>query len=152
MKKIVFFILLLFIFLPIAWAQNDLSQNNLSVVKKQLVSFQLQPQQVFAFVNKLKMAVRHHRVKMMAQMIAYPLTVNGKPTIQNKQAFIHSYSALFTSQVKKAIANQKLEALFVNYQGVMLGNGEIWINKQWTNGKAGGKLYIIAVNNAENMV
>ncbi len=66
----------------------------------------------------------------VAEYVNYPLNVfgeNTKGTIKDKAAFIAGYDKIITPEVQKAVAEQKLEELFVNYKGIMIGNGQVWI-------------------------
>ena len=104
------------------------------------------PSAVPRFLRALQVAVaKKHRAKV-ASMVDYPVTVTiakRKKKIKTSKELIRHYRAIFNAKVKRAIARQKVEKLFVNQQGVMIGRGEIWFNQQPT-GKA---LKIIAINN-----
>ena len=61
--------------------------------------------------------------------VSYPLNVNRKGKkikINSKEDFIKSYNTIITEDVKKALLNQDVTKTFVNYQGVMVGDGEMW--------------------------
>jgi len=45
--------------------------------------------------------------------------------------------SVFTENVKKAVAGEEVEDLFVNAKGVMVGNGQLWL------GVAEGEKYLI---------
>ena len=63
--------------------------------------------------------------------MSYPINVsiNGrKTTIRNAKAFVANYDAIMTPDIVATVKNQKYEDLFVNYQGVMFGRGQIWVN------------------------
>ncbi len=60
--------------------------------------------------------------------------------IKNKKQFIAKYNQIMTEKVKKKLLAQKEDKLFVNYKGVMVGDGEIWI------GQVDEKIAVIAVN------
>ena len=62
-------------------------------------------------------------------------------TINNAQEMLANYDSVFTENVKKAVAGEKVEDLFVNAQGVMVGNGELWLGVA-----EGEKYYILSVN------
>lgn len=82
----------------------------------------------------------------VADMINYPLRVNSGghiEVIQKKSTFLKRYESVFTSQVKEALGKQNVSGLFVNSQGVMIGNGEIWFNKIF----GSNNIRIIAINN-----
>ena len=60
-----------------------------------------------------------------------------------KPEFIDNYDEIMTPPVRKAIVEQKVANLFVNWQGVMVGNGEAWLS---VSGKEPKRYGIIAVN------
>ncbi|WP_308635863.1 hypothetical protein [Paenibacillus silvisoli] len=66
----------------------------------------------------------------VANHILYPLRVNEADgshlKIETRADLVKQYDAIFTEKVKKAIARQSADDLFVNYQGVMVGNGDLW--------------------------
>ena len=65
----------------------------------------------------------------VAAQVHYPIRVklNQKTTeIKDKAAFVKNYDAIFTDKVQQALLDQKVEETFVNYKGVMVGNGELW--------------------------
>ena len=77
---------------------------------------------VFASLQKAVAANDRSRV---ADLVLYPLREIMTPT------------------VRKAIVEQKIANLFVNWQGVMVGNGEAWLS---VSGKDPKRYGIIAVN------
>lgn len=83
----------------------------------------------------------------LADYVLYPLRVNieggESVTIDNKEQFIKQYDSVFTSSVKAALAAQEAATLFVNYKGVMAGNGQIWFGATADDPQQVG---IIAVN------
>jgi len=102
------------------------------------------PQQVTAFVADLQRAVREGDKAAIAALVDYPLKarVEGKTrTIKDKAAFIKDYNAIMTMAVQAAVADQNPAALFANSQGLMFGNGQVWI------GLTEDGLRIIAINN-----
>lgn len=89
------------------------------------------------FFPSLKEAVKSKDPKKMSPLMLYPLKVNGKTTIKIKDAqeFERKFKNLFTEKIITVISNQKIEDLFCQYQGVMFGDGEVWVQK--INGKLG---------------
>ncbi|MDF2541745.1 MAG: hypothetical protein K0S47_1463 [Herbinix sp.] len=68
----------------------------------------------------------------IAEYIAYPIsiTIDGeKVEIKNEEDFLVNYDKIMTEAVKKAFLDQKVEETFVNYQGVSVGSGVIWISQ-----------------------
>jgi hypothetical protein len=81
-------------------------------------------------LTDLQAAVAKHNTAAVAALVHYPIKVNpGKHpiTIKSPKAFIKDYDGIITHDVSDVILKQKYEALFVNSQGVMLGDGEVWI-------------------------
>lgn len=79
--------------------------------------------------NTIKSLVKNNEKSKVANYVSYPLNVNKedkKIKIQSKEDFIKNYNTIFTENVKKALLNQDVTKTFVNYQGVMVGSGEIW--------------------------
>lgn len=76
--------------------------------------------------------VSNDEKEKLAEYVAYPINVsiNGtKTAIKNETEFVKNYDKILTEEVKKVFLSQMLDNIFVNYQGVMIGNGEIWINQ-----------------------
>lgn len=97
--------------------------------------------------RKIQQLVREEDKDAVAEYIHYPInvTIDGvKREIRDKGAFIANYEKIMTLQVKQAFINQKVEETFVNYQGVMVGNGEIWFGATDTSPQI---YFIKAINN-----
>jgi hypothetical protein len=85
---------------------------------------------VHAILTQLQRAVASHNAPAVAALIHYPIKVNPgkKPfTIKNEKAFIKDYDSIITHDIQDVILKQKYEDLFVNSQGAMIGDGEVWI-------------------------
>jgi len=81
-------------------------------------------------LTQLQQAVAKHNSAAVADLVHYPIKVNPgkKPfTIKNEKAFIKDYDRIITQDIQNAILKQKYENLFVNSQGAMIGDGEVWI-------------------------
>jgi hypothetical protein len=81
-------------------------------------------------VTDLQQAVAKHDPGAVAALVHYPIKIKlrGKPTyLKTPQAFITNYDRIITPAIATVIQKQKYEDLFVNYQGAMFGNGEVWI-------------------------
>jgi hypothetical protein len=85
---------------------------------------------VRSILTQLQQAVSSHNAAAVADLVHYPIKVNPgkKPfTIKNEKAFIKDYDRVITHDIEDAILKQKYETLFVNSQGAMIGDGEVWI-------------------------
>ena len=64
-------------------------------------------------------------------LVRYPISVEiaGKrKPIEDAAEFVRNYRAFMTPQIAKAITDTRYGEVMVNYKGVMLGQGEAWIN------------------------
>ncbi|SFG13721.1 hypothetical protein SAMN05660649_00828 [Desulfotomaculum arcticum] len=80
----------------------------------------------------------------VVKYFSYPVTLqihNQQVTIKNAEEMLKQYDTVFTLNVKKAVAEQKVDNLFVNYMGVMVGNGQLWFGVG-----EGEKYFILSVN------
>lgn len=96
--------------------------------------------------KKFQEFVGHENRDKIGDLIYYPVDVriNHKEVrIKNKREFLYRYSEMFTKEVKDIIKNQTIRGLNVSDKGVMVGNGEVWINV--IENKPG--FWITAINN-----
>lgn len=83
------------------------------------------------FFTELQQTVTNDDADALAQMIAYPIsvTVDGESVeIARESDFVADFHQIFTSDVKDAVTSQSYETLFANWQGVMIGDGEVWFS------------------------
>jgi len=86
--------------------------------------------QVRQLVTDLQQAVAARNPAAVAALIHYPIRIklHGKPTeINTPKSFIKNYDNIITPDIAAVIQNQKYDSLFINYQGAMFGDGEVWI-------------------------
>ncbi|HEY1415291.1 MAG TPA: hypothetical protein VGF42_05350 [Caulobacteraceae bacterium] len=79
----------------------------------------------------MKTAVGCHDAKGVAMMALYPMRASfcGQTlTVRTPADFLARYSQIMTPAIAKLIVSQNYDTLFVNAQGVMFGNGEVWIS------------------------
>jgi hypothetical protein len=102
------------------------------------------PADVKQFINRLVIASEPQNRTELARMVRYPLRVHkaGKVimTYKTTQSVVRDFTKIFTPKVKFAIHCAQYDTLFINYQGAMLGDGELWFNN------FDGKLLISAIN------
>lgn len=82
--------------------------------------------------DAIREAVANDDETGFAEWVSYPInvtTVAGKAlTIDDADQFVTEYETIITGDIKAAILAQKWEELFVNAQGVMYGDGQVWLN------------------------
>ena len=96
------------------------------------------------FLTGLQNAVKSDDKARVAAMSSYPLLVihgDRKTRIKTKAEVLGQYDAIFDAHVRQAIAQQSAKCLFGNYQGAMIGDGEIWFREQ-----PNGTMKIVTVN------
>lgn len=79
------------------------------------------------FLDKLKEAVSKNDKQVVCALIHYPLRITGN-SIRNASNCRSQYKIIFNKKVITAINHQRFEDLFVNSQGVMIGDGEVWMS------------------------
>ena len=100
-----------------------------------------------AYMQKVKSAFLLSDSKWLAKQMIYPCHVsigNGKTKdLKNEQEFIQYFPQINNDNFKKALKETCTCNLFHNYQGIMLGSGEIWIE----NGPEPERFVVIGLNN-----
>jgi hypothetical protein len=85
-----------------------------------------------SFIVTLKKAIANNDKIWITDHIFYPLKVriSEKSTldIKNRNQLLLQYDKIFTLALKLKISSTFSFNLFNNYQGVMLGDGQIWVN------------------------
>ncbi|OHV84470.1 hypothetical protein [Rhizobium sp. LCM 4573] len=84
------------------------------------------------FLAKLQKAVAADDKETVASMVDYPFQarIGGKAVkINDARHFIADYDKVVTAKVKGAVAKQTYPTLFANWQGVMIGDGEVWFSE-----------------------
>lgn len=78
----------------------------------------------------LQDAVKNNDKLVVANMVSYPFKtkLNNAKTIQNAEAFVQDYDKILTPEIKDVILRQKYEDVFTNQDGLMFGDGEVWLS------------------------
>lgn len=141
MKKLLIATLAGFIALSApALAQSDADMN------KQLDATMGAHKPYAEFLPKLQAAIASGDKATVAAMVDYPFVahLNGKAVkIRDAKHFAADYDQLVTPKVKAAVAKQTYATLFTNWQGVMIGDGEVWFSGVG----ASNAVKITAINN-----
>jgi hypothetical protein len=100
------------------------------------------------FLTELQRAVAAGERAKVARMVLYPLRVRinrRRVVLRGPRQFLARYDALLNEHVKGVLAEQKFEGIFRNWQGYMVGRGEIWFEQLADT----GEFKVIAINNTE---
>lgn len=82
-------------------------------------------------IKAFRQAVAEGNKSDVAAFIRYPIVVEiggKKRTIASHDAFERAYGSIMTADIVDAVKSQKYGDLFVNDQGIMFGNGEVWVD------------------------
>jgi hypothetical protein len=80
--------------------------------------------------DRLQAAVAAHDGAAVAALVRFPIEVNfgrARVPVATPAEFIAQYDRIVTPAIAAVIAQQAWDALFVNAQGVMLGDGQVWL-------------------------
>ncbi len=84
------------------------------------------------FFNELRTAVLADDAARVAALVQFPISVRVKEkeiTLTGSRDFAQHYREIVTSDVKTAVRQQSAERLQKNWQGVMIGSGQIWFEE-----------------------
>ena len=80
--------------------------------------------------NAFKAAVVSGDRAAVVEEVHFPLNIAGGKKITGPGEFQRSYEKIITPAVVKAVSEQDFGKVFVNQQGVMIGDGQVWLNGQ----------------------
>jgi hypothetical protein len=103
-----------------------------------------------AFICNLQTAVKNNDKRWIAARIFYPITVNvngRNKEIKDIREFEKYYTYIINGDVKQAVLRQDINNLFKNSEGVMIGNGEIWIMTAKFTKSHPQSVLIVTINN-----
>ncbi|THV23322.1 hypothetical protein [Peteryoungia ipomoeae] len=78
-----------------------------------------------------KVALEEGQSDIVVSLVTYPLTVTidgEEAAYDTEQELLDAYDSVFIEPIVEAVSNQEYGDLFVNSEGVMIGNGEVWIS------------------------
>lgn len=80
--------------------------------------------------NAFKTAVVGGDRAAVVEEVHFPLNIADGKKITSPGEFQRNYEKIITPAVVKAVSEQDFGKVFVNQQGVMIGNGQVWLNGQ----------------------
>lgn len=80
--------------------------------------------------NAFKIAVVGGDRAAVVEEVRFPLNIAGEKKITGPGEFQRNYEKIITPAVVKAVSEQDFGKVFVNQQGVMIGDGQVWLNGQ----------------------
>ena len=118
-----------------AFTSDSLMKSNTTAGQWKASGFH-NPGEFKEFFIQYKTWVAADNVDSITAHIKFPLR-NCKSATEFKK----DYSEFFNSNVKNAVTKQDPDKFFVNYDGAMAGDGELWFSE------LDGKYYVVAINN-----
>jgi hypothetical protein len=88
------------------------------------------------FLSRLQAAVRAGKKGAVVRLVDLPLRVNfagGARAYGDRRTIERDFDRIFTPRVRQAILDQRADRLFTNYQGAMIGDGEVWFDQTCPN-------------------
>lgn len=98
----------------------------------------------------LQQAVAGHDAETVASLVDYPLQVviDGRRTaIDGEAEFVERYDEIVTQAVEAAVTDQVYADLFVNGDGVMFGDGEVWMSSYCTDSSCAAIYWLVRAIN-----
>ena len=80
--------------------------------------------------NAFKTAVVGGDRAAVVEEVRFPLNIANGKKITGPGEFQRNYEKIITPAVVKAVSEQDFGKVFVNQQGVMIGDGQVWLNGQ----------------------
>lgn len=80
--------------------------------------------------NAFKTAVVGGDRAAVVEEVHFPLNIADGKKITGPGEFQRNYEKIITPAVVKAVSEQDFGKVFVSQQGVMIGNGQVWLNGQ----------------------
>ena len=81
--------------------------------------------------DAIQAAVEAGDAETFASWISYPfrVTVDGEAYVfEAEDVVVDQYQSMMTDEIKTAILDQQYKDLFVNAEGVMFGDGQLWLS------------------------
>jgi len=107
-------------------------------------------QTLTAAYQVLKFAIGQHDAATVASLVHYPFRtqIDGeRTTLRREEEFIARYDDIVTPPIAQAVAVQTYGTLFVNDQGVMFGQGELWLTPRCLERGCARKVWLIGAIN-----
>lgn len=112
---------------PAGAAQADVPAEDARARIETLLGDAAQYEKVF---NAFKTAVVGGDRAAVVEEVRFPLNISGGKKITGPGEFQRNYEKIITPAVVKAVSGQDFGKVFVNQQGVMIGDGQVWLNGQ----------------------
>lgn len=76
-------------------------------------------------------AVAEGKAEIAVSLVSYPITISiggEDATFENEAQLLENYNDVFTDKIVNIVRSQDYGQAFVNSEGLMFGDGEVWIS------------------------
>jgi hypothetical protein len=76
-------------------------------------------------------AIKNDNPEAIAKFVEYPISISLPDEtlkIRNQDTFVKNYQKIVTEKLKSKIVESFPRNMFLRYDGIMMGDGEIWLN------------------------
>lgn len=115
----------------VAWGAPQAVAQSATEVNEALDTLFGEHERLETFFSDVQQAVTDDDADAVAQMVAYPISISidGETVdIAEESQFVADFDQIFTAEVKDAVRSQNYKTLFANWEGVMIGDGEVWFS------------------------
>lgn len=104
------------------------------------------PETVESFAATVRKQILDKDWESLSENVSYPITVKGN-TFNNKNEFAAAdWDSIMLPEFYEDVEGESCENLFCNSDGIMLGNGSVWISEQLNESNESNGLKVIAIN------
>lgn len=120
---------------------SDTSQESKDIYS---IATNIPKDEVESYMEKVKTAIINQDMETLYPMISYPIHIKGvEYKDENSLKAAHfKFDEAYIEKVK----TESTKDMFCNYQGIMLGDGEVWINELLNDDNTSQGLKITAIN------
>lgn len=106
--------------------------------------------EVETFAKEVREMILNSDWEGLSKVISYPITV-GDVTYEDAAAFaVEEHSNLQTEEYRAAVEAEDCHEMFCNYQGIMFGNGEVWLSEILDENLVSQGLKVVGLNVTTN--
>jgi hypothetical protein len=76
-------------------------------------------------------AVAEGKAEIAVSLVSYPITISiggEDATFEDEEQLLESYNDVFTDKIVNIVRKQDYGSAFVNSEGLMFGDGEVWVS------------------------
>ena len=85
------------------------------------------------FVEKFQSALAADNRLWIVNNVDYPLRVTTgceDLLVDSSEALLLMFDSVFTPEIREVVGQQTLDSLFLSWRGIMVGNGEVWMDTE----------------------